>query len=209
MAPRRKNTRNSKRKSNRRSWKRQRKMPKKGEHFFKRVMATQFNILDTATINSFGLKFRLVDLPSYTEFTSLFDQYKIAGIGLKFMYSHNMSPVYDAVDRSLPVCHTVIDYDDAEVLVNENDFLQYETLKTRRLDKTFSLYLRPMICDSLYQGAFTGYGVKRGWIDCSSLNIEHYGVKICVDPIVHGVGENTIGILSMYTTFYLKFRGVR
>lgn len=88
--------------------------------------------------------FKLDELPNYTEFTALYDEYKICRIKCKFVFNRNTAEVASA-NAELPQLITVNDYNDITPLANEAEALQYKTFKSVRMDKPITRYFRPKV----------------------------------------------------------------
>lgn len=180
---------------------------KAGMHYFKRSYFTAFNTYDWPVIHNQGWDFFLSQLPNYTEFTNLYDQYKISRIKVKFIYTANSQNVTTAAAiTALPNLLTVIDNNDSAALSTSGDYCQYRSFKIRRLDKPCSVYFKPQFDIAAYSGAFTSYAQKTGWIDSNSPNVKHYGLKFAVDPMFYGAGANVTGRIQCILTYYIKCR---
>lgn len=178
-----------------------------GVHYYKRSYMTSFNTYNWALMNNQGWDFFLSQLPNYTEFTNLYDQYKISRIKVKFIYSANSQDVTTAANiTALPNLLTVVDNNDSTALTSAGDYCQYKDFRIRRMDKPCSVYFKPQFAVAAYSGAFTSYASKTGWIDCASYNVKHYGLKFGVDPMFYGDGSSVTGRVQCILTYYMKFR---
>lgn len=148
---------------------------------------TQFaNVSGTAVGEVTGaLSFALSDLPGYTEFTSLYDQYRFVAVEVKFTAVY---PTYNAVASATSqwgMFYTAIDYDDAtagsSTLLREN-----ATLIATHPSKNVTRRVVPHSAVAEFGGGvFTSYGNKVGdWIDSSSPGVSHYGVKYALQASV-------------------------
>ena len=185
-------------------------------HYFKRSCLLD-NISVTDSVMHVGKMFRLQDVPSYADFTNLFDQYKICGIKLRFVFNKNSSDAgvnAAPLNQFLPNIYTVIDYDDGTALSggNANTYLEYSNCHVNRLDRPFKRYFRPHIAEGAYGGvAFTRYANKKScWLDTDSTDVEHYGAKYFIDGgMMGGSGTVIIGKLQVFATFYIACKNVR
>lgn len=181
--------------------------------YFKRTFTAEQDVYDYTGVTHFvgnGVSgnYRLAQLPNYTEFTNLFDQYKIAGVQQKFVYSANSQD--PSSTSALPMLGFIHDYDDGTALSSLNDYLQYPNHKVYRMDKpVIKTFFRPKSALAVYSGAFTSYARNNNWIDVGSPSVEHYGLKWYIDPMIPGIGSNVIGKLRIYITVYLKMKNVR
>lgn len=160
-----------------------------GLHYFKRKFVVA-NI--TASTNAVGvqtnaagaLTFALSSLPSSTDYTSLFDQYKITGVKLDFI------PFGDTVNlpiTSMTGSSSLIspggplilapDYDDATTPATASLLLEYQSCKVIPVPKRHRMYVRPKFAMEVYNGVSSAYGARSGWLDCANSNVAHYGVK--------------------------------
>lgn len=154
------------------------------------------------------LNFSLNDLPNSSDFTNLFDFYRICGVKLQFIFQSNNQDTGSNTVLSIPVMHYIADYDDSIGFSNENQALEKEGIKTKRIDKPFTYYLVPRISNEIYNnGITTAYALnnKKQWIDCNSSGVAHFGLKAWVSS-----GVNTItGQFKIYATYYLQFKGAQ
>lgn len=161
-----------------------------GVHYFKRRYVVA-NI--TASTSAGGLQsnaagalsFNLASLPNATEFTNLFDQYKIMKVKLDFipfgdtvnLPISTMSGSTSLVSPGGPLI-TAIDYDDNTTPGAASDLLQYQNSKVTPVPRRLKMSLRPKFATEVYRSATTtGYGARSGWLDTDYANIPHYGVK--------------------------------
>lgn len=183
-----------------------------------RTVSFQFPILNNllgitncANNPNGGSVFKLSDLPSYTEFTALFDQYRIMGVSIKWLAGFSESGMFTGPTAQLPNLLTVLDHDDGAILTTRDDYLQYKTFKEERLDKVLTMEVVPRVATAVYNGAFTGYAQvnDRPWLDTSSAGIEHYGIKWGISFPVTAATSVSVGYLTVDFTFHLEFRTTR
>lgn len=199
------------------------------EHAFKRNYAWEAAVIPTTgqqfftnagtpyTI-SLTTPFSLDLLPNYTEFENLYDQFKITGVRMTFTYSNNVSNLSSntgstvaGANVALPFLYWCYDIDDNSLPSNLNEMRQYESCKSRRLDRPVKVWVKPRYLTMAYASAIsTAYtvGDPKRWIDIANHETPHYGVKFCLDPIFT-VSDNAIGMLRCEMKFYLLCRGVR
>lgn len=158
--------------------------------------------------------FQLSDVPSYTEFTSLFDSYRIKGVKYQFVPVFNEASVQPTTfatpsDRyGLPMINYVIDQDGPLLApTSENQLLEYATCKRMILDKQKSIYIRnPRVEIAVGTGvtATAAEGKAGQWIDCSAPNVEHYGLKYWIPE--ENLSKSVA--IRVYITYYLQFKRV-
>lgn len=163
-------------------------------------------------LQHFGIYFTLADLPQASSFTTLFDQYKINKITIKFipMTMVNGFERSDVASVTNPgMMGTVIDFDDANTLSNINAYEEYQNFRYQSAVsmKTHSRTFRPHIAMAAYQGTFAGFtNVPSKWIDCANATVQHYGVKFYMDVYA---SANTAQAYQVFATYYLSFKNVR
>lgn len=156
----------------------------------------------TANFNSASCAFKLTDLQASGDFGSLFDQYKIVGVGIR------ISQIKQGDPYATPQLFATIDNDNATTDTLDQ-LRQRNSLK--RWDfhpgstKAFKMYIRnPKCAVGAYQGALsTGYVSNNGWVDMSDNQVEHYGLKMFFGNITKG------DRFSFETTYYLKTKGLQ
>lgn len=130
----------------------------------------------TSTVVNGSIAFNLSDCPSYTDFTNMFDCYRIVKAKVDFLPGCTGNHAYNAVYSLFHMC---TDATDVTAPTDFTQVLQYDNSKTVQPYKPFSLTLKPSPAASYWQGlSATGYGPRAGaWIDCKSPSVQHYGVK--------------------------------
>jgi len=158
------------------------------------------------------MDFKLTNMPGYAEFTALYDQYRIDSATVHFIYASNSGcDVNNAHTSELPMIGIVRDYSDTTAVGSVNGFQEYEDFQYHRLDKPFSVSLRPRLATAVYgAGAFTSYAEApdKLWIDTASAGAVHYGLKFYVENPINGAGA-TRGRLYLWVTYHMSFRDAR
>lgn len=177
---------------------------------FKRTNTALYPVAKSFTNQT--AQFKLSDIPNFSEFVALFDQYKILGVGITWIFTRTENQISTTVGQNpMPNLGYVRDYNDATPLTSEGNYLQFQDCRIRRLDRPISMYVRPRPSTALYNGAFTGYGVPTNvWIDTASSDVQHYGVKWFTDASMEGsLPTEQLGVIKMVFRFYLAFRNVK
>lgn len=111
-------------------------------HEFTRKIIQSLAVTNALSMQSWALNWHLSDLPSSTEFTALFDMYRIKKIEITFIYDHNSGDVATSAgvaanaNMGVPNLFLVTDHDDDTVLTGgSSDYMQYEPCSISRLDK--------------------------------------------------------------------------
>jgi len=115
-------------------------------------------------------------LPSYTEFTALYDQYQIAQVDLRFVPTVMTASPLDPLQGFIVLA---VDYDDATTPANIDALYQYGSAAVFPANKEIRFSLRPRAALAAYSGAFTSYAnFGNMWIDVASPSVQHYGLKV-------------------------------
>lgn len=192
-------------------------------HYFKRTVkisdvTASFNSATMTYTNIAGAYVVSLDtLPNYTEFTNLYDQYKINGVKLSFVPSGSQA-VYSTLSGTTQAAgfgrfNSAIDYDDSTTPANENVLLQYNNLRTTPGWKTHTRYYRPKVRNAAVidtvSGALAAAPVRGGqWLSTSAPDVEHYGLKVFCNAPVNTATSTSI-TYSVYATLYLACKNVR
>lgn len=132
-------------------------------------------------------QFSLNSVTASTDFTNLFDMYKITFVQVKFFLVIDPSAQAAAVAR-YPRMWWTRDYDDANTL-SINQIRERSKCGTALLTpaKPITINVRPAIATEVFRTALSsGYAPKwRQWIDCDQPDVSHYGLKIAIDDLTN------------------------
>lgn len=159
-----------------------------------------------------AFQFRLSDCAGSTDFTNLFDQYKISGVKVRIWWTSTSS---DSATR-VPAPRMIysVDEDDNEVPTDLNGFRQKNSVKVHQFGNgvPLQLYIKPRLAKSVYNNSVsTAYSSTRSWVDCQNSNVPHYGLKFFLQDVW---APNDIAFLKAHmfrveTTYYIKAKGVQ
>lgn len=139
-----------------------------------------------------GIKFSLVDCLNYTNFTAMFDQYRINTVVVKFtphMTEIVNKPFDDTTTpgagATIPNFCVAVDRDDATAPTTYNEVKQRNKSRVVPATKSLTFKLRPSRLIATYntgigQDAYTVDTTKR-WINSSSPNLNHFGLKYALE----------------------------
>lgn len=181
-----------------------------GIHHFKRtqVMASIQTSIVAGTNTHQAMSFKFSDLPNYTEFTTLFDQYRMNKFVLKLVPSFTGSePTSAGAYYQMPNVWSVIDYDDAiDAGNNLISLFQYPNCKMTRGQKVHTRTWTPSILLDAYTGGTVGGAVNfKKWLNMGDVNIPHYGIKLWIDQ----TGTTSPVEYRVFFTAYFSCKGVR
>lgn len=179
-----------------------------GLHYFKRrcmLGAWNGNSVDPH-ING-ALSFKLNQIPNHTDFTSLFDQYRITGVKLTFYPVQDSSQVGSVFEGFMPQLIYVVDRDDNTTLAGNgsNTLMEYQSCQIRQLNRPVSVYIRnPSVAAEIYRSTtLTAYSQQSRWLDCNYSDIPHYGLKF------YFYSGSPVYQVRVYATFYISCKGVQ
>jgi len=179
-----------------------------------------FTFSSTAMSEGFAWSYQLIDVLSYTEFTSMFDMYKIEKVVVKIQLISNPDAVYDVNQNNtsagnnnnyFPKVWYIRDDDDAaaETLLSIKERVGVKC-KVMRPNQILNIVIRPKVAVQTYKTATaTGYGPKRMFIDCANADVPHYGLHLCTDCLGLNPTDATGFRFRVDTKYYLAFKGVR
>lgn len=153
-------------------------------HNFKRTQYLSSAIVVPAGSSfTFGAYSFVFDaMPSYTDFTALYDMYKINGLKFTLIPRHTEVPIGTTAPGGTQVM-SVLDFDDDVAPGSINQLCQYANLKQTRGNINHSRYWKPRIKQNVNTvSATAGYEVtKPKWLDLASTDIKHYGIKYAIE----------------------------
>ena len=169
-------------------------------------------IMDSAAAIHGTAAITLNGLPGYTDFTSLYDQYRITAWTMYFAFDRSSAPITNSsglFDQGLPLITIVKDYDDATALTTEEQYCQYDPVIRARLgERIVSVSIAPRAATALYSGAFTSYGIgsRSLWVDAASPGVQYYGIKFNISPSVAGTNAVVLGHLRTWSKVTVQCR---
>jgi hypothetical protein len=155
-----------------------------------------------------GRRFRLSDVPGSSDFTNLFDQYRIVAVEAIYVFSTHIL----ASQARYPRITFCVDYSDASNPASENAILEYqnaESFQFGQVKHTFKRVLKPRAALGAFEGAFTGYGMAPlgMWFDAADSAIEYYGTKEWLSN--YNTTIATGAQVNVYHRYHLEFKNSR
>lgn len=181
-------------------------------HAFTRSWQINQTLTDVLAHNACA--FTLASMPGYTDFTALYDAYRITHASVKFILDVNSSSMPPGNSAAfMPLIYIVKDYNDAATLASVNAYLEYQNCKVARLDQPVTVSLVPKMSVAAYGGGvFTSYSrpAVNPWVDMVSSGVEYYGLKWGVNGgLETGVGGNQMGHLSVIVKLSFECKETR
>jgi hypothetical protein len=154
-----------------------------------RIQATQFNS-DTQATNATAPTyssqyFSLANnVPNYAAYTALFDEYMIEKV--EIWISPSMSQLTSA-STVLGDWSTAVDYDDANTPSSLGTVTDKQNSASSTILQAHYHQFEPKFAIGTYSGSFVSFASDRGWVDCASPNVQHYGIKVACTSTPGGV----------------------
>jgi hypothetical protein len=143
----------------------------------------------------------LAGFPDYTDFTNLFDTYRIMQIIVEF------NPLFldTTATTNYPPIATAIDYDDGNS-TTYSQLEEYDSFQICQTGQYFQRVFTPRIALAAYSGSFASYAQPKAgtWIDVASPGVIHYGLKYAL-PITGAANS----VWSVQVHAILQFRESR
>jgi len=130
----------------------------------------------SAAVPSFAsILFTASQIPDFTSFSAIFDQYRIRMI--EVLIEPQINEVL-TIANDVGELASVVDIDDANVPTAYNDLMSYPSVVQMRGSQSHYHRFVPSIAVATYSGAFTSFAASTSmWLDCGSSSIQHYGIK--------------------------------
>lgn len=169
---------------------------------------------DDVNYDKFGSRtFELSDLPNYTEFTTLFDRFRITGIKYRWVLINEPTgaAITTSTNRGASVkVGWVHDYDDATAPTAATQLYQYASYKEIWLNSNKMtsrwFYFKPSTLSVNYYGVANTNSCTANFkdmIDCDYPTTDHYGIKYNVNPVYAGQQ------VKFECFYYVKLHGMR
>lgn len=155
----------------------------------------------TATYGAYN--FSLADLPNYTEFTSLYDQYKINCVKLTFLPQMNTSVSIGTINNPNASARffSAIDYNDGSTPTSSDDIRQYQSCKVTPILRIHKrVIFKPKILDT------NGFSIAP-WMSTATPSANYFGLKYAIEAM-----DSTSTLSMTYTVeavFYMSFKQVK
>lgn len=175
-------------------------------HNFVRTKQLTGITLSTVSDTVGTLTFNLSQLDNYTEFTNLFQRFRICAVKLKII------PYYTGNDANptgtiyvMPNIHSVVDYDDSGTPANLAELLQYSNHKMTRGGKIHGRYIKPAVQTATYETALTSaYSPKwKVWLSTDDFATPHYGFKYFIDQ------SSVALVYRVFVKFYIQCKDLK
>lgn len=146
--------------------------------------------------------FTLNSIPNSTEFTSLYDQFKINAVSVCFYPKQTQVTSLSTADnvRGNARILTAIDYNDDTPPLTLDDLRQYENCEVDVILNKHERYIpKPLFLNN------SGQNVN-GWLSTANPSTKHYGLKYGIEP-TQAVGG--VFTYNVEVTYYIAFKNTK
>lgn len=163
------------------------------------------NLGSSAADQGYAWPFSLNQLPAASEFTTLFDKYRITSVELTFSLARERGG--SGNDLIWPAMFLFMDDDDAAIPTSKTSVL--ERMSVQRVSfaptrQTISVKISPRWIQSR-GGISTNIAPASTWLDMSTPAVQHYGVKAWID--YYNTGTPTV--ISVSGVMHFECNNVR
>ena len=144
---------------------------------FSRVVEGVFDIsTDGINPSLLAYVFRLDTLPDYTDFTRLFDMYRITKVEIDWVPEYTELTDAALVSNAVNVrFNSTVDLTDASAPASVDEILQYQQLLSSGITKPHKRVWQPTFL-------MGGYVPCSCWLPTSAPSERHYGLKVAIAP---------------------------
>lgn len=173
----------------------------------------------TATTNDFW-RYVTIDMSSFNNFSemaAIFDEYRVNAIKVTYRPAYDsvaQATAASAVTQPQAFAHYVVDPASTVIpsgtynITSLNTLLENGNVKTRTLNRPFSIYYKPKVLDQVFNTGTAGVMRKSPWIRTSETSASFRGYHMYIQQNGFNLGNLNIK-LDTYITFYVQFRNVK
>lgn len=172
-------------------------------YLFKRFADYGELTISNVTTTLIGYNFSLDDLPNSSEFTSLYDMYKINCVKLTFLPQQTQSISSGSINNPNASARffSAIDYNDSNAPASIDELRNYQSCKVTPILRPHKrVIFKPKI---LVGGVMT----SSPWLTTATPSANYFGLKVAVEPM-----DSTSTTTMMYTVeakMYMSFKNVK
>jgi len=156
-----------------------------------------------------GMNFALNRVSNYTEFTTLFDEYRICAVEVDFKPMYNMQ-VISAINNVITLfLYTVIDYDDNAAPTSISQLEEYDSCVVTNFNQSCKRIIRPKLATAVYDGTanWAYASTRQPWVDCGNAAVQWFGLKLAIEA--GASGQTNLQTWQISVKYYIELRNVR
>lgn len=199
-------------------------------YYFKRKVNTLYDWALPTTVTNIiapapgqpyigNFAFRLSEVPGYTDFTNMYDSYRIRAVKLNFLPVNNTSSwvgLTGGTGGTIPFTtgqyairsFSAYDPNRDGVGITGSDAVsqiqEYQNCKWSPYNRIHKRYIKPKIQLDSGGGVsgFVNMPGKQPWLQCANVSVEHYGMPFVIEPTA--IPQGTL-LYKIEATFYMQF----
>ena len=150
----------------------------------------------------------LTDVPNYSLYTGLYDQYKICKIRVVYRCLNPVNTLRsDGAFMTLGMIHSSTDHNDATVPgVTSTDIQKLMNDNAYKGTKTNRDHVRTFVPNWLTSAGSSVAASKTGWISCDAANVSHYALKVIFEAGVGSAAGQHSYIVEPIITYWIQFK---
>lgn len=157
-----------------------------------------------------AMSFRLNDVIQSSEFTSLFDQYKISGVKARITWNCTQGEIAGGIPA--PRVMYSVDEDD-KVIPEELTIRAKNSTKFHQFGQSrpLTIYIKPRVRKNVQSVTGTATAPGKTWLDCSYPLVPHYGLKMYINDLwlPNDASLDARNLFNIDLTYYIKTKGVQ
>lgn len=145
--------------------------------FKRQIFYENLIVVNSGAASGYAFQQAFSQLPNYTDFTNLYDQYLIKKIVVKMIpkiSQHNLTSTTTG-NADLPQVHSVVDYDDNTTPTSVQQLCEYQSYKMTRGNQIHTRVFVPKI--ELNADSSVSAPKAYQWLDCDAPTLNHRGIK--------------------------------
>lgn len=172
------------------------------------VLKDRINVLSNTTTYAIDT-FELADVPQYATYSSLYEEFRIDKITVKFMSLNNIASGTTAPSgivpfMSLGMIHSVVDTNDDSVPTTIQGLMNDPAYRGTRSNLNHTRSFVPKFLNVV--GGGSPAQSKSGWLKTEFNNITHYGIKVAFEGGVNSSLNAISYTVEPIITYYLSFK---
>lgn len=194
--------------------------PKQKVYYFKRHVDLSTLVAgNDAAFTNYSLEFKLSDVPNYTEFTALYDNYRINAVKVSFIPVYNISSMFvlRTTDDYVPTLsstkglpyftrtYSCIDYTDDNELATGDNYRQYANCKVKPICKIHKRYLKPRVLMDIGEAGSVN-PIRNPWLASETPSVPYYSLKFGWEPLPTGSVASGDAVFKVEAVYYMSFK---
>lgn len=182
--------------------------PTQKVYYFSRYASLGTIVAATAANQYGGSVFSLDQVPNYTDFTNLYDFFKIKAIKISFIPLSNVTLGSSSTNTYTNYNNrifTVIDYNDAGTPTSIDELREYSNCKWSPNNKIHKRYFSPNPLADATDDSTISLQYKP-WVPTTNYNLDYYAIKWAIENTDSGP---TVPKYKIEAKFYMAFKSPR